>query len=264
MKCDHGLRRQAIVASLLTDVFQGGLRAGQHLVTRELATRFGVSHTPIREALIALAGIGVIDLLPNRGAVVRRVTPRDVREICQVRRVLECEAVRLACGRIDPNELATLKTGLQKQAEAANIASRGEFIEEARALDSRLHDRIAASCGNAFLAMELSRLKTLFRAFRDVAWAHDEARNDSRRLAEESHEHLVNVGVGTFDFRLCRPTEGQRRGDASTEVAEVVVTQIREIEHDLISLTEAHRGKVLEEVLALPCRRGRDVEVGDS
>ena len=94
LKCDHGLRRQAIVASLLTDVFQGRLRAGQHLVTRELAGRFGVSHTPIREALIALAGIGIIDLLPNRGAVVRRVTPRDVREICQVRRVLECEAVR--------------------------------------------------------------------------------------------------------------------------------------------------------------------------
>jgi DNA-binding GntR family transcriptional regulator len=202
LKCDHGQRRQAIVASLLTEVFQGGLRAGQHLVTRELATRFGVSHTPIREALIALAGIGVIDLLPNRGAVVRHVTPRDVREICQVRRVLECEAVRLACGRIDAHELADLKTGLEKQAEVASIASRGAFIEEARALDSRLHDRIATSCGNAFLAKELSRLKTLFRAFRDVAWAHDEARNDSRRLAEESQEHLAIVeGLAAADAR---------------------------------------------------------------
>ena len=72
LKCDHGLRRQTIVQSLLTDVFQGRLRAGQHLVTQELAERFGVSHTPIREALIALAGIGIIDLLPNRGAIVRR------------------------------------------------------------------------------------------------------------------------------------------------------------------------------------------------
>ncbi len=51
--------------------------------------------------------------------------------------------------------LAGLKLGLQKQAEAASIARRGEFIEEARALDSRLHAQIAASCGNAFLAMEL-------------------------------------------------------------------------------------------------------------
>ena len=45
---DHGLRRKAIVESLLTDVFEGRLRAGQHLVTQELAERFAVSHTPIR------------------------------------------------------------------------------------------------------------------------------------------------------------------------------------------------------------------------
>src|ERR1700752_1585397 len=96
----NGQRRQAIVQALLTDVFQGRLRAGTHLVTQELAERFGVSHTPIREALITLAGIGIIDLLPNRGAVVRRVTVEEVREVCQVRRVLECEATRSACGRI--------------------------------------------------------------------------------------------------------------------------------------------------------------------
>ena len=70
----------------MADVVHGRLRAGDHLVTQELAQRFGVSHTPIREALIALAGVGVIDLLPNRGAVVRRVSPKEVREVCQVRR----------------------------------------------------------------------------------------------------------------------------------------------------------------------------------
>src|SRR3954451_10838145 len=74
LKCDHGLRRRVIVQSLLVEVFQGRLRAGQHLVTQELADRFGVSPTPIREALIALEGIGIVDLLPNRGAVIRRVT----------------------------------------------------------------------------------------------------------------------------------------------------------------------------------------------
>src|SRR5262245_30915962 len=108
MKWDHGQRRQLIVLSLLTEVFECALRAGQHLVTQELAVRFGVSHTPIREALIAVAGMGIIDLLPNRGAIVRRVTARDVQEICQVRRVLECEATRNACGRADPAELDAL------------------------------------------------------------------------------------------------------------------------------------------------------------
>jgi DNA-binding GntR family transcriptional regulator len=60
-------------------------------------------------------------------------------------------------------------------------------------VDSRLHDLIAESCGNAFLAKELARLKTLFRAFRDTAWERDEARNDYHRLAEEAREHLAIV-----------------------------------------------------------------------
>jgi DNA-binding GntR family transcriptional regulator len=192
LRCDHGLRRQAIVASLLADVFQGRLRAGQHLVTRELAGRFGVSHTPIREALIALAGVGIIDLAPNRGAVVRRVAPREVREICQVRRALECEAVRRACGRIDPVILQGLTDGFRRQMTLSE-SERANFVATARTLDSRLHDSIALSSGNAFLAHELSRLKILFRVFRDVAWEHDGACNEYRRLADESHEHLAIV-----------------------------------------------------------------------
>jgi DNA-binding GntR family transcriptional regulator len=186
------MRRQTIVQSLLADVFQGRLRAGEHLVTQELALRFGVSHTPIREALITLAGIGILDLPPNRGAIVRRITPHEVREICQVRRVLECEATRSACGRIALAELHALAEELRRTI-ALKPRSGTRFIEEARAVDSRLHDLIAESCGNAYLAKEIARLKTLFRAFRDVAWEHDGARNDYHRLNEEGHEHLAIV-----------------------------------------------------------------------
>jgi DNA-binding GntR family transcriptional regulator len=188
----NGQRRQTIVQALLTDVFHGRLRAGAHLVTQELALRFGVSHTPIREALITLAGIGIVDLLPNRGARVRRLTPNEVREIYQVRRVLECEATRAACGRIDLGELHTIAGELRRMS-ARRRRSEPRFIEEARAVDSRLHDLIADSCGNSYLAQEIARLKTLFRAFRDVAWQHDEARNDFHRVAEEAHEHLAIV-----------------------------------------------------------------------
>lgn len=195
----HGQRRQAIVDSLLRDVFQGRLRAGQHLVTRELADRYGVSHTPIREALISLAGIGVVDLMPNRGAVVRKVTARDIYEICQVRRALECEAVREACGRIDPIALRSLADELRRQTEADPSDPR--FVDMARATDNRLHDLIAASCGNAFLAAELTRLKFLFRACRDVAWEHDEAQNDLFRVVEEAHEHLALVEALMADRR---------------------------------------------------------------
>jgi len=186
------MRRQSIVESLLADVFHGRLRAGDRLVTQDLAERFGVSHTPIREALIVLAGIGIVNLEPNRGGVVRRVSSHEVREVAQVRRALECEATRTACGRIDLKELHAVAEDLRRLMRAKN-GSASKFIAEARAVDSRLHDLIASSCGNSFLAAELTRLKMLFRAFRDVSWAHDEARNDFHRLAEEAHEHMAIV-----------------------------------------------------------------------
>lgn len=200
LKCDHGLRRRVIVQSLLVEVFQGRLRAGQHLVTQELADRFGVSPTPIREALIALEGIGVVDLLPNRGAVIRRVTVEEVGEICQVRRVLECEATRSACGWIAPADLRSLASDL-KALLAKAVSPGAGFIEEAGAVDSRLHDLIAASCRNHFLANELGRLKILFRAFRDVTYARDESRFSSGRFEAEAHEHLAIVDALLADDR---------------------------------------------------------------
>lgn len=209
LNCHHGLRRQTIVESLLADVFQGRLRAGEHLVAQDLARRYGVSQTPIREALIALAGIGIIDLLPNRGAIVRRVTPLEVREVYQVRRILECAATRSACGRIDLTDLHALAADLKRLMSVKARAGNG-FIQDARAVDSRLHDLIAESCGNSFLAKELGRLKILFRAFRDVAWEHDEARNDFHRLAEEGREHLAIVeGLLAGDARAAARAMGR-------------------------------------------------------
>jgi DNA-binding GntR family transcriptional regulator len=188
----RGRRREAIVQSLLADVVHGRLRPGEHLVTQALAERFSVSHTPIREALITLAGMGIIDLSPNRGATVRRVTAQDVREVCQVRQALECTATRRACGRIELRQLHGLAAEL-KELITAGAQNPQQFIAQARAVDSRLHDLIAESCGNIFLAKELGRLKLLFRAFRDVAWEHDEACNDYHRLTEEAREHLTIV-----------------------------------------------------------------------
>ena len=178
--------------SLLVEVFQGQLRAGQHLVARELAARFGVSPTPIREALIALEGIGIVDLLPNRGAVIRRITATEVSEICQVRSLLECEATRRASGWIAPAKLRSLSSELQGLLSKVSSPT-PDFPEAARAVDDRLHDLIAASCRNSFLAKELGRLKILFRAFRDVTYTRGEARFGSGRYAAEAREHLAIV-----------------------------------------------------------------------
>ncbi|WP_439621589.1 GntR family transcriptional regulator [Gemmata sp.] len=185
---DHGLRRQSVVRAVLTDIFHGHLRAGQRLVTESLATRFGVSHTPVREALIELRGLGVVDLLPNRGGVVREVTRQNVKEVCQVRKVLECEAVRGAARSADPDRVAAVAA--EVRAVAASPAG-PETVARAREADNHLHDLIREACGNRFLAAELERLRTLFRTFRDVTWDLEVARRDFHRIAIEAAEHLA-------------------------------------------------------------------------
>ena len=189
---DHGQRRSRVAESLLADIFQGRLAAGEHLVINDLAERFDVSPTPVREALLTLEGVGIVEFAPNRGAIVRRVTKSDVKDVCQVRRALECEATRSACGRIDLAELNELADAFRRMMTSKR---RGKaFVDNARRLDSRLHDLIAESCGNRFLAKEIGRLKLLFRTFRDVAWEHNQANKEQLRFVEEAREHLAIVG----------------------------------------------------------------------
>lgn len=190
-RVDHGSRRRLVTESLLGSIFQGELLAGKHLVIQELARRFDVSPTPVREALVALEGIGIVDLIPNRGAIVRKVTAVDVKEICQVRKALECEATRSACGRIELSQLHELADAFREQQKTTDPSAM--FLETARDLDSRLHDLIAESTPNRFLAREIGRLKLLFRAFRDVAWEWKQANDDYHRYREEAREHLAIV-----------------------------------------------------------------------
>lgn len=200
---DHGRRRQALVRAILTDIFHGKYRAGQRLVTEALASRFGVSHTPIREALIELGTTGVVNLLPNRGAVVRKVTARDVREVLQVRKVLECEAVRGAAKRADRANVEAIRVEISALAAAEPGP---EAVTVARDLDNTLHDFICASCGNSFLQSELTRLRTLYQAFRDVTWDLEEARSDFHRIAVEAAEHIAIT-----DALLARDARGAVR-----------------------------------------------------
>src|SRR5437588_283750 len=97
----RGNLRQQIQSRILIGVFQGRFASGERLIVQRLAEIYQVSPTPIREALVELATLGIVKLLPNRGAVVLPFGRQQVREIGQVRRVLEVEAAREACGRVD-------------------------------------------------------------------------------------------------------------------------------------------------------------------
>ncbi|MCA8988170.1 MAG: GntR family transcriptional regulator [Planctomycetaceae bacterium] len=195
---DHGQRRQRIVDELLAEIVQGKLRAGERLRIQTLANRFGVSQSPIREALVTLEGIGIVDIEANRGAIVRKISLAEVREISQVRLALECAAVKRACGRADHSRLQSLIESFEKMASRqiserdlkSNSARLQKAIQSARELDSEFHDLIAAWSGNRFLERELSRLKLLFRAFRDNAWGQTHSAREVTRITEEAREHL--------------------------------------------------------------------------
>lgn len=188
---DHGSKRSRIVEELLNQIVQGKIAAGTRLITQSLEKQFQTSATPIREALAELAGIGIIELLPNRGATVREVTRRDIKEISQVRRALECEAIRLAVGKIDPQELNSLKKELKQVATKSKTGKR--FTQLAQKIDSELHDLIAHSSGNQYLIRELQRFSLLFRSFRDASWAKASPAIERARLTEEAAEHEAIV-----------------------------------------------------------------------
>lgn len=88
--------RESIAQAVMKEVLDGSIPPGTRLITESLANRFLVSHTPVREALLTLAGMGIVEIVPNRGAVVKRFSPREIREVCDVRLALELLAIRSA------------------------------------------------------------------------------------------------------------------------------------------------------------------------
>jgi DNA-binding GntR family transcriptional regulator len=100
--------RHDVVVRLLKHIFQGALPDGTQLIIRKLAVQMGISATPIREALVELESIGVVQFVHNRGAIVKP-SSSAAREIYHLRRILESEAARCACGHIDPKDLQDLK-----------------------------------------------------------------------------------------------------------------------------------------------------------
>lgn len=184
----RGNLRAQVTARLVMGIFAGSLRSGQRLVVQQLAKVYVVSPTPVREALVEMASLGLADLLPNRGAIVRPFGPAEVREISQIRRLLETEATRSACGRIPRDELSALDLELKR----LEVMPRDQtWDRDARAADTRLHGLIAECCGNLRLAVEIGRYLVLFRALRDVCHLRDAGRNYSR--ADDVPEHLAII-----------------------------------------------------------------------
>ncbi len=179
----HGKRAADLVGLLLVDILSGRYAGGSWLVEQDLAKRFGMSRTPVREAIRHLASFGVVSIHPNRGAVVEPFGMDDLRDIYRVRRLLECEATRLACSRIDRRELLTMQQQTQELLDKADDSPR--WAKAQTLIDQSFHAKIAQASGSPRLAMEIARYATLIAAVR-ASLGH-ELSDRSQALREHLH-----------------------------------------------------------------------------
>ncbi|QDT65239.1 HTH-type transcriptional regulator LutR [Calycomorphotria hydatis] len=178
-----------ICQRLLMGIFLHTYEAGQKLTVQPLAEQLNVSRTPVREALMELESLGLVDLLPNKGAVVRPFGPNEVREIFHVRRVLEREAAYCAAGTIPVSILEELRSKLKELIAAKKNTLYGSATRE---LDKKLHSIIAQHCGNQRLLKEISRYSTIYQALADAYYMLLESSERYLR-PEENEEHLAIV-----------------------------------------------------------------------
>ncbi len=149
-----------VTAEVLRRLATGLAVPGQRLIESELATELGVSRGPVREALSRLAAAGHLVLERNRGAVVRRLSLGDVRELYQLREILEGAAAGLAAARVDEGDnrarteasLVEFRRSVDQRDVRASVANNQAF-----------HELIVEMAGVGLLAEMVRQLRT--RAF---------------------------------------------------------------------------------------------------
>ncbi|HEX2018386.1 MAG TPA: GntR family transcriptional regulator [Aurantimonas sp.] len=155
-------RASDIRDALEQEIVTGTRDAGERLDESVLATRFGVSRTPVREAINQLASAGLIEQIPNRGAFVRHIGLGELVEMFDVMAELEGMAGRLAARRAEPQSLESLRRALAACEQAAALNDPDAYYYE----NERFHHAIYDACGNAFLATEARRLHHRLKAHR--------------------------------------------------------------------------------------------------
>jgi DNA-binding GntR family transcriptional regulator len=157
MKLSEQLR-DAIEERIVTGTYPPGSRLDEV----EIATSFGVSRTPIREALIQLASAGLVESRPRRGSVVAEVSPEQLRDMFEVMAEMEALCARLAAGRASDADRAALSAAHEACAPAVKSKDPDAYYR----LNEQFHHALYAACGNGFLAEHARQLHRRLRPYR--------------------------------------------------------------------------------------------------
>ena len=198
---------ELIEERIVTGIYPPGTRLDE----QELATAFGVSRTPVREALIQLASVGLIEIRPRRGATVPEIGAARLCEMFEVMAELEAMCARLAARRITAAEQQALEAA-HRACESARDAGNPDIYYQ---LNEVFHQRIYEASHNTFLAGQATALHRRLRPYRRLQLR---VRN---RMAASFQEHqaivdAIQAGEGERASSLLRDhvtVQGERFAD---------------------------------------------------
>ena len=153
---------EQVFRTLEEDIISGVYATGESLTELGISARLGVSRTPVRSALHRLAEEGLVDIAPNRGAVVVGVTRDDLIDTYKIRIRLEGLASRMATERLSDAD----RVKLTEAVELAEFYVAKEDSEHLKELDTLFHSIIYRASGNRMLSKILGELHRNIRAYR--------------------------------------------------------------------------------------------------
>jgi len=183
----HRTLRESIVDFLKEAIIKGHLRPGERIPEPELAERFGVSRTPIREAFRQLESDGFLTVIPRKGAVVSPITDKDVREFYAIKSLLEGFAARSACAdnNFSNSEIKKME-GLNMQ--MSRLAEKGDYKGFFK-LDNQFHDIFWKACGNDKLYSLFNNLVQQFERFRITSLS----RQGRMKNSVKQHDDIIGA-----------------------------------------------------------------------
>ena len=158
---NHRTLREQILSTIRGAIVNGQIRPGTRIMEPELAERFGISRTPIREAIRQLESEGLISVIPRKGAIVASISPQDISNFFDLKMILEGHAARLAAKNLTENDLMKMER-VNRQIEAASTKKNLSRVLD---LHNEFHEIFLRACGNDKLHAIVQNLVTQFHRF---------------------------------------------------------------------------------------------------